>query len=121
MRLTESLRNGIIAILTGVILWIFGIHVIGGFLVVVGLILAIIQAINLRNPEFDRFMDERVERISERAGFNSFFVIISCIAILRALSWFYALNLERVLESLFIVGMASFILFRAYYSRRELR
>lgn len=117
MSLVRSLKLGFLTIITGLILWNFRFHLLGAGLVIAGVISLIVQAVNLRKPEFDRVLDERVERINEKSGFCSFWVLISSLAAFRALSWYFELELESVLEYAFLIGIFSFIIFRFHFSR----
>ncbi len=114
-----SLVIGFLIIFSELALWLLENHLAAG-LVIAGIVFLIAQAINLRKPEFDRILDERVERISEKAGFYAFWVLVSSLAVITSLSWYFELRLRDVLECEFLAGILSFAVLRFYFSRREL-
>lgn len=72
--------------------------------------------INLRKPETDRVLDERVERINEKAGYFAFWILSLFIALMVFLGKYF--NRAEILELLWFAGMLSFITLRIYFSRR---
>ncbi|MDI3502179.1 MAG: hypothetical protein PWR13_1306 [Archaeoglobi archaeon] len=66
------LLPGVLMVLLGAIIWSFGIHLLGSGLVLGGIVSLIVQSINLSKPESERILDERIERINEKAGFHAF-------------------------------------------------
>lgn len=120
MSSVKSLISGPLTILSGLILWELKFYPLGAGLVIAGVVFLITQAVNLRKPEFDRILDERVERTNEKAGFYAFWVLISSLATFTVLSWYFELNLRETLEYLFLVGVYSFIILRFCFSRRGL-
>ncbi len=105
---------------TILVLWSLKLYSLGAGLAIVGAVFLIAEAINLRKPESERVLDERVERINEKAGFYAFWILISSLAAATVLSWYFELRLRDVLEYTFLAGMFSFVILRSYFSRRGL-
>ncbi len=108
---------GLLMIFSGLILWNIKFYPLGVGLIIAGAILLITEAINLRKPESERILDERVERINERAAFYAFWILVSSLAVATVLSWYFELRLRETLEYVFFAGIFSFVILRSYLSR----
>lgn len=117
----RSVIFGLVLVISGLIIWQLKFHFFGGFLLVTGIVFLITLIINLRKPEYERILDERVERINEKSGYYAFWVLILSLAAFTALNWYFKLKLREMLEYLFIIGMYSYIILRFYYSRKALQ
>lgn len=116
----KSLIVGLLMLISGLAFWIAKLYPVGAGLLIAGVVFLIVQAINLRKPKSERILDERTERINEKAGFYSFWILVLSLAVATALNWYFDLRLRGVLTHVFFVGIFSFVILRVYFSRRGL-
>ncbi len=116
----KSLIVGLLMLISGLAFWIIKLYPIGAGLLITGVVFLIAQVINLRKPESERILDERAERINEKAGFHAFWILILSLAVTTALSWYFDLKLRETLTYVSLVGIYSFVILRVYFSRRGL-
>ena len=71
----------------------------------------------------DKVIDERVERINEKAGYYAFWILISSLAVAIASSLYLELEARNALEALCFVGIYCYfhpqiLLFEKLHLRR---
>lgn len=109
-------------ILVGLLLSLLHIHPLGGGLIIGGTILLISNLYYARKPESETIADERVKRINEKAGYYSFWIIItvSTTIYLMSLQDLIAVSSRNLHEIIVLSGLYSWILLRLYFSKKGL-
>ncbi len=74
---------GLLTLISGLVFWIAKLYPVGAGLLIAGAVFLIVQVINLRKPESERILDERAERINEKAGFYAFWILVLSLAWLQ--------------------------------------
>jgi len=67
---------GITMILVGILLWLLNIYPLGGGLILGGVLLLISNIYYTRKPETETIIDERIERINDKAGHYAFWTTV---------------------------------------------
>lgn len=100
--------------------WTFP-YVIGGLFILAGTMLIIMSLHTATKTREDLIQDERSVRITEKAGYHAFWILIGTMALVQGIDMFWRLNLnyKSVSPDIFMVGMFSFIILRWYYNRRD--
>jgi uncharacterized membrane protein len=105
-------------LLLGLILWQFQFYEVGGLLIIVASMLALMFLYTTTKPQEYFIRDERSERINEKAGYHTFWILFVCLAILTMVNWHTELLYKDVSSPLFMIAMGSWIIFRWYYYKK---
>ncbi len=114
---------GISMILIGVLLWLLNIYPLGGGLILGGVLLLISNMYYARKPETETIIDERIERINDKAGHYAFWITVLSLSIIFwiDLCGILKVNLIEIYEIPLLIGIYSWLLLRFYFSRKGLR
>jgi uncharacterized membrane protein len=116
---TMQILNTILGmLLLGLILWQFQFYEVGGLLIIVASMLALMFLYTTTKPQEYFIRDERSERINEKAGYHTFWILFVCLAILTMVNWHTELLYKDVSSPLFMIAMGSWIIFRWYYYKK---
>jgi uncharacterized membrane protein len=93
---------------------------IGFALIIMGIVTIVSAIITAATPKEDMIRDERSERITEKAGYHAFCILLVTMALLQSIGmiWRLNFNFKAVIPDLFIVGIGSWIILRLLYNRR---
>ena len=112
---------GSIILTFGVILFeVFDLLALGIGLVVSGLVLFIAGLYGATKPETEIRLDERMQKINEKAGYFAFWLTFSTIGILFWVS-IYLPDRFRTTDILFLliqIGIYSYFIIHFYYNRK---
>ena len=111
---------GISMVLIGILLWLLNIYPLGGGLILGGVLLLISNMYHTRKPETETIIDERIERINDKAGHYAFWVTVLSLSIIFWIDFYGILkvNLRKMYEISLLIGIYSWFLLRFYFSRR---
>ena len=114
---------GISMILIGILLWLFDIYPLGGGLILGGFLLLISNFYSTRKPETETIIDERIERINDKAGHYAFWITVLSLSIIFWIDFYGMLkmNLREMYEVSLLIGIYSWFLLRFYFSRKGLK
>jgi hypothetical protein len=108
----------------GVILFeVFDLLALGVGLVVSGLVLIIAGLYRATKPETELRLDERMQRINERAGYFALWITVGTTTILFWVSIYFPdrFRTVNILELIMLVGIYAFFIIRFYYNRKGLK
>jgi len=110
-------------ILLGILLWLLNIYPLGGGLILGGVLLLISNMYYARKPETETIIDERIERINDKAGHYAFWITVLSLSIIFwiDLCGILKVNLIEIYEIPLLIGIYSWLLLRFYFSRKGLR
>ena len=113
---------GILMILVGVLLWLMKIYTLGAGLLLAGILFLISYIYRARKPEIETIIDERVERINDKAGNYAFWITIATLSIVFWID-FYGIkaSLKDIYTITLLAGIYSWFISRFYLSRRDIR
>ncbi len=119
------LRVSLVVVLLGVVMLMFQAPSKTTFFIVFGLIFAglfmFTRAVyTATKPKTELITDERITRITEKAGYNAGWMVVSSVIILFWADkiWSLGIELEDMYWTTLLVGADSFIILRWYYNRR---
>ena len=114
---------GISMILLGILLWLLNIYPLGGGLILGGVLLLISNMYYARKPETETIVDERIERINDKAGHYAFWITVLSLSIIFWIDSYGILkvNLREMYEISLLTGIYSWFLLRFYFSRKGLK
>jgi len=114
---------GISMILIGILLWLFDIYSLGGGLILGGFLLLISNFYSTRKPETETIIDERIERINDKAGHYAFWITVLSLSIIFWIDVYgiFKVNLREMYEVSLLIGIYSWFLVRFYFSRKGLK
>ncbi len=114
---------GITMILVGILLWLLNIYPLGGGLILGGVLLLISNIYYTRKPETETIIDERIERINDKAGHYAFWITVLSLSIIFWIDFYGILkvNLREMYEISLLIGIYSWVLLRFYFSKRGLK
>ncbi|RLG57752.1 MAG: hypothetical protein DRN95_05215 [Candidatus Hydrothermarchaeota archaeon] len=114
---------GISMILIGILLWLLNIHPLGGGLILGGVLLLISNIYYTRKPRTETIIDERIERINDKAGHYAFWITVLSLSIIFWIGFYGILkvNLREMYEISLLTGIYSWFLLRFYFSRKGLK
>ncbi|HEC57180.1 MAG TPA: hypothetical protein ENI32_04775 [Candidatus Syntrophoarchaeum butanivorans] len=120
---TTTFYLGISMILIGVLLWLFKIYPLGGGLIIGGTLLLISNIYYTRKPETETIIDERIERINDKAGHYAFWITVLSLSIIFwiDLCGILKVNLIEIYEIPLLIGIYSWLLLRFHFSRKGFR
>ncbi len=110
-------------ILIGILLWLLNIYPLGGGLILGGVLLFISNIYYTRKPETETIIDERIERINDKAGHYAFWITVLSLSIIFWIDVYGILrvNLREMYESSLLIGIYSWFLLRFYFSKKGLK
>ena len=110
-------------ILLGILLWLLNIYPLGGGLILGGILLIVSNIYCVRKPEAETIIDERIERINDKAGHYAFWITVLSLSIIFWIDFYGILkvNLRGMYESSLLIGIYSWFLLRFYFSRKGLK
>ncbi len=110
-------------ILLGILLWLLNIYPLGGGLTLGGVLLLISNIYYTRKPETETIIDERIERINDKAGHYAFWITVLFLSIVFWIDFYGILkvNLREMYEISLLIGIYSWFLLRFYFSRKGLK
>ncbi len=120
-RSKNHLIVGSIILIFGVIVFeVFDLFALGFGLAVSGLVLIIAGLYGATKPETELRLDERMQRINEKAGYYAFWIMVGTTGILFWVSIYFPDRFRTVyiLELITLVGIYAFFIIRFYYSRK---
>jgi uncharacterized membrane protein len=120
-RSKNHLIVGSIFMIFGVIVFeVFDLVALGVGLVVSGLVLIIAGLYGATKPETEIRLDERMQRINEKAGYFAFLLIVGTTGILFWVSIYFPdrFRTTDILSILVLIGIYSFFIIRFYYNRK---
>jgi uncharacterized membrane protein len=120
-RSKNHLLVGSIIMIFGVIVFeVFDLVALGVGLVVSGLVLIIAGLYGATKPETEIRLDERMQRINEKAGYFAFLLIVGTTGILFWVSIYFPdrFRTTDILSILVLIGIYSFFIIRFYYNRK---
>ncbi|MCD6403257.1 MAG: DUF2178 domain-containing protein [Candidatus Aenigmarchaeota archaeon] len=123
----EKNKNGlyvsILMILIGILFWLFDIYPLGGGLILGGILLFISNFYSTRKPETETIIDERIERINDKAGHYAFWITVLSLSIIFWVDVYgiFKVNLREMYEVSLLIGIYSWFLLRFYFSRKGLK
>jgi len=125
--IVEKNKNGFYAgismVLIGILIWLLNIYPLGSGLILGGVLLVISNIYYTRKPETETIIDERVERINDKAGQYAFWITVLSLSIIFWIDFYGILkvNLRGMYESSLLIGIYSWFLLKFYFSRRGLK
>ncbi len=120
-RIKNHLIVGSIILIFGVILFeVFDLVALGVGLVVSGLVLIIAGLYGATKSETEICLDERMQRINEKAGFFALWITVGTTGILFWVSIYFPdrFRTTDILTILMLIGIYSFFITRFYYNRK---
>jgi len=101
-------------ILLGFLLWLLNIYPLGGGLILGGVLLLISNMYYARKPEIETIIDERIERINDKAGHYAFWITVLSLSIIFWIDFYGVLkvNLREIYEIVLLIGIYSWFLLR---------
>ncbi|MCW3138773.1 MAG: DUF2178 domain-containing protein [Methanophagales archaeon] len=114
---------GISMVFIGVLFWLFKIYPLGGGLILAGVLLLISNIYYARKSETETIIDERIERINDKAGHYAFWITVLSLSIIFWINFYGILrvNLREMYEISLLIGIYSWFLLRFYFSRKGLK
>ena len=119
------LRVSLVVVLLGVVMLMFQApskttFFIGFGLIFAGLFMSAMVVYTATKPKTELIADERITRITEKAGYNAGWMVVSSVIILFWADkiWSLGIELEDMYWTTLLVGADSFIILRWYYNRR---
>jgi len=114
---------GILMILIGILLWSLNIYPLGGGLILGGFLLLISNIYYTRKLETKTIIDERIERINDKAGHYAFWITVLSSSIIFWIDFYGILkmNFREIYEISLLIGIYSWLLLRFYFSRKGLK
>ena len=113
---------GISMILIGVLIWLIKIYSLGAGLILAGILLLISYTYRARKPEIETIIDERVERINDKAGNYAFWITIATLSIVFWIDIYgIKVSLKDIYTITLLAGIYSWFISRFYLSRRDIR
>ncbi len=114
---------GISMILIGILFWLPNIHPLGGGLILGGVLLLISNIYYTRKQETETIIDERIERINDKAGHYAFWITVLSLSIIFWIDSYgiFKVNLREMYEISLLIGIYSWFLSRFYFSRKGLK
>ena len=123
-RIKNHLIVGSIILIFGVILFeVFDLLALGIGLVFSGLVLFIAGLYGATKPETEIRLDERMQKINEKAGYFAFWIMVGTTTVLFWVS-IYLPNRFRttdILLLLILTGIDSYFIIHFYYNRKGLK
>jgi len=126
MRMEKSKREfyvSILMILIGILLWLLNIYPLGGGLILGGFLLLVSNIYYARKTEIETVIDERIERVNDKAGHYAFWITILSLSIIFWIDFYGILKVSfrEMYEIPLLIGIYSWFLFRFYFSRKGLK
>ena len=114
---------GVLMILIGILFWLLNIYPLGGGLILGGFFLLISNIYYIRKSETETIIDERIERINDKAGHYAFWITVLSLSIIFWIDFYGILkvNLREMYEISLLIGIYSWVLLRFYFSRKGLK
>jgi len=113
---------GITIFLIGIFLWLMEIYSLGAGLILAGILLLISYTYRARKPETETIIDERVERINDKAGNYAFWITIATLSIVFCINFYgIKVSLKDIYMITLLAGIYSWFISRFYLSRRDIR
>ena len=119
------LRVGLVVVLLGVVMLIFqtqskALFFIGFGLIFAGLFMFVMALYAATKPKTELIADERITRITEKAGYNAGWMVVLSVIILFWADkiWSLGIELEDMYWTTLLVGADSFLILKWYYNRR---
>ena len=116
---------GLGSVLLGVVMLMFQApskttFFIGFGLIFAGLFMSAMVVYTATKPKTELIADERITRITEKAGYNAGWMIMLSVIILFWADkiWSLGIELEDMYWTTLLVGAYSFLILRWYYNRR---
>lgn len=90
-------------------------------LILTGVIMFVVASYVATKPKTELIMDERTEKINEKAGYSAFWIVLLSMAILfwADIIWSLGLELKDVYYTTILVGIYSWGILRWYYNKRS--
>jgi len=123
-RSKNHLIVGSIILIFGVIVFeVFNLYGLGAGVFIAGLTLILIGLYWARKPETELRLDERMQRINERAGYFALWITVGTTTILFWVSIYFPdrFRTVNILELIMLVGIYAFFIIRFYYNRKGLK
>jgi len=118
-------RVGLVVVVLGVVMLVFQAHskttfFMGFVLIFAGLFMSAMVVYTATKPKTELIADERITRITEKAGYNAGWMIMLSVIILFWADkiWSLGIELEDMYWTTLLVGAYSFLILRWYYNRR---
>ena len=109
-------------VLAGALLWLIEIYALGAGLILAGFLLMISCVYLARKKETETIIDERVERINDKAGNYVFWITIATLSIVFWIDFYgIKVSLKDIYTITLLAGIYSWFIFRFYLSRRDIR
>ncbi len=114
---------GISMIFIGILFWLLNIHSLGGGLILGGILLLVSNMYYVRKPKIETVIDERIERVNDKAGHYAFWITVLSLSIIFWIDFYGVLevNFREIYEIPILVGIYSWFLMRFYFSRKGLK
>jgi len=114
---------GISMIFIGILLWLLNIYSLGGGLILGGILLLVSNMYYVRKPKIETVIDERIERMNDKAGHYAFWITVLSLSIIFWIDFYGILeaNFREIYEIPILVGIYSWFLLRFYFSRKGLK
>jgi len=118
------LRVGLVVVLLGVVLMFQApsktTFFIGFGLIFAGLFIFTRAVYTATKPKPELIVDERITRITEKAGYNAGWMVVLSVIILFWADkiWSLGIELEDMYWTTLLVGAYSFLILKWYYNRR---
>ncbi|MCD6208295.1 MAG: DUF2178 domain-containing protein [Methanosarcinales archaeon] len=118
------LRVGLVVVLLGVVLMFQApsktTFFIGFGLIFAGLFIFTRAVYTATKPKTELIADERITRITEKAGYNAGWMVVLSVIILFWADkiWSLGIELEDMYWTTLLVGAYSFLILKWYYNRR---
>jgi uncharacterized membrane protein len=105
--------------LLGVVLCYSPYPWIGGTFIIVGLMLCVMFLYVSSKPPEHFIRDERSVRVTEKAGYHAFWILLVSTSVLNAPgSPFRTLYVKDISAPLFLIGLYSWLILKWYYNKR---
>ena len=121
----QLLRVGLVVGLLGVVMLMFQAPSKTTFfiefgLIFAGLFMSAMVVYTATKPKTELIADERITRITEKAGYNAGWMVMLSVTILFWADkiWSLGIELEDMYWTTLLVGAYSFLILRWYYNRR---
>ncbi|RLI75701.1 hypothetical protein DRP05_14330 [Archaeoglobales archaeon] len=121
-KIVRNLCISISIIFVGLVLTLLtNIFVLGSAVIIGGLTLLASSIYTATKPEIETILDERVERINEKAANHAFYITLLLISTIYLASLCNLIeNLKEALRVTLFVGLITWIVLRFYFSKRSL-
>lgn len=104
--------------LLSIVMWHYNYHGAGFAFIIMSLMFTVMFLYVSSKPREYFIRDERSIRINEKAGYHSFGILLTSMAIITMVDWKIEILYKDVGSLLFMFAMGSWIFLRWYYDKK---